>query len=107
MALLDSVMNKKKDSSFVSGVLPVAFNIPTTGQLFHFAQTMVVNEEPQLTLYYVHQNLVRMMELCLWGIAFLIAYRRREDLRRGLGLIRRMIGDLRLTIDDLRLGNKG
>jgi len=80
LALLDSLANDK-DASHVVGVLPIAFNIPTTGQLFHFAQTMVVDEQPELSFIYVHQSLVHLAEFLLMGLLGLLGYRRRKELK--------------------------
>jgi hypothetical protein len=78
--LLDS-LNKEKDASHVAGVLPVAFEIPTTGQLFHFAQTMVVDEQPALSFIYVHESLVHLVQFLLVGILIAVGYWRRRELR--------------------------
>lgn len=80
LALLDSLV-VNKDASHVVGVLPIAFNIPTTGQLFHFAQTMVIDEEPELRFIYMHESLAQGVELLLFAMVGLLAYRRRRELK--------------------------
>ena len=41
-----------------SGVFPVAFELPASGQLFHFGQIMVVGEDPELTMVFLHVRIL-------------------------------------------------
>lgn len=49
-----------------AGVYPVAFEIPSQGQLFSFTQVMIVDKSPSLSIFYVHHWIIR----CLLGLLF-------------------------------------
>jgi hypothetical protein len=42
---------------------PVAFELPQSGQLFNFGQIMVVGQDPQLTVMYIHARIIQGLAL--------------------------------------------
>jgi len=64
-ALAGSLFEANAPLPTATGVFPVAFELPTSGQLFHFGQIMVVGQDPQLTMYYLHGRIIQ-------GLVFLI-----------------------------------
>ncbi|HVO33092.1 MAG TPA: hypothetical protein VMU17_04195 [Elusimicrobiota bacterium] len=61
-----------------AGVFPVAFDVPTTGQLFHFGQVMVVNQAPKVTMYFLHARLLQTLDGLLIGLLAAGLYRKRS-----------------------------
>jgi hypothetical protein len=59
--------SNKKAAAFSTGVFPVAFSVPESGQLFHFGQVMIVGQSPKLSMTFVHANVIRGVMLLLLG----------------------------------------
>jgi hypothetical protein len=76
-AELESEMIQTKPQTLASGVFPIAFNVPTSGQLFHFGQVMIVGQAPQITMTFVHVSALKMMVVILLASLALFLYRRR------------------------------
>ena len=56
-----------------SGVFPVAFELPASGQLFHFGQIMVVGQDPELTMVYLHARIIHgLFLLMVFGAAYFL-----------------------------------
>jgi hypothetical protein len=68
----------------VSGIYPVAFNLPASGQVFNFGQVMIVGQAPTVTLTYVHANIVRTIVLMLWVVLGFFLYRNRATISKAL-----------------------
>jgi hypothetical protein len=69
------------------GVFPVAFEIPASGQLFHFGQAMIVGESPRLSLLYAGAGVVRALLLLMGLVLTGYGYRNRSVFKRGLSLV--------------------
>lgn len=63
-----------------AGALPLAFEIPASGQLFNFGQVMIINKSPKLTWFYMSAGLWNAILLALFGLLFALVYRDRERL---------------------------
>lgn len=50
-----------------TGVFPVAFELPASGQLFHFGQIMVVGQDTRLTMGYLHGRILQALWLLVLG----------------------------------------
>jgi hypothetical protein len=67
-----------------SGVMPIQIEVPTTGQVYRFAKTIVKTEDPlSVKVYYARRGLVRFAGWILFLLILLLAYRFRGRLRRG------------------------
>jgi hypothetical protein len=67
-------------ASTATGVLPVAFELPASGQLFHFGQVMVVGQDPLLRMVFVHARIIQALWLLVLGGLVFLAYRRRDGI---------------------------
>jgi hypothetical protein len=68
--------------SMTEGVYPIAFAVPSAGQLFHFGQVMVVDQAPQVSMVYLHVAFLRILCLMIVGILCLLGYKARAHLSR-------------------------
>jgi hypothetical protein len=72
MALESNVL-QNKPQQLATGVFPIAFDVPATGQLFRFGQVMVVGEAPRVSMTYFHAGfLYAFYWLLLAGFAALV-----------------------------------
>ena len=56
----DAILRGSIDSF---GIFPIAFELPASGQLFNFGQIMVVGEDPQVTLFFLHARILQALAL--------------------------------------------
>ncbi len=77
-ARLESEMLSGNVQQMVAGVFPIAFNVPTSGQLFHFGQVMVVGSEPQVTMTYVHLYVMKTVYFLILGFLLALAWLKRS-----------------------------
>jgi hypothetical protein len=67
-----------------SGVTPIQIEVPTTGQVYRFAKTIVKTEDPLFTgMWYARRGLVLFVRWMILLLALILAYRFRRRLRRG------------------------
>lgn len=66
-AQLESDVLMNKVAAGRSGVFPVAFQVPASGQMFRFGQVLVVGESPRLSLWFVHRWVVQGLLLIVLG----------------------------------------
>jgi len=65
-----------------AGVFPIAFDLPASGQLFHFGQVMIVGQAPRVSMIYLHVGFLRSFQALLWGAFFLALVRKRQAMQR-------------------------
>jgi len=75
-----SLFQEKNAIPVSTGIFPVAFELPASGQLFHFGQIMVVGQDPQLTMAYLHVRILHVLFLLLLGSVGMFMHRRRSIL---------------------------
>jgi hypothetical protein len=68
--------------AMTEGVYPIAFSVPSAGQLFHFGQVMVVDQAPQVSMLYLHVAFLRILCLIIVGILGFWAFKARKLLNR-------------------------
>ncbi len=76
--LASKILQNAAPASAVAGVFPVSFDLPASGQLFHFGQVMVVGQAPHLTLGYLHRGFVQAAMALFLGFLFMGIYRFRN-----------------------------
>lgn len=78
----DVLLNRNEATR--AGVFPVAFQVPSSGQLFRFGQVMIVNENPRLSLWFVHERIVTGLIFLVVGLLLTLAYRKSDVLKAML-----------------------
>jgi len=65
---MEKEMLHANTQQLVQGVFPIGFDVPASGQLFHFGQVMIVGQEPHITMTYVHVTIVKTLIVILLGL---------------------------------------
>ncbi len=73
---------ENKPQPLTEGVFPIAFDVPTTGQLFHFGQVMLVGQSPRVTMFFLQTRLIEAVQWLLFTSLLGVLYRRRLFIRR-------------------------
>jgi hypothetical protein len=71
----EGLFQSKGRASQVSGIFPVAFEIPVSGQMFHFGQVMIVGQDPTVTMTFLHMHIVQVFGWVLMGVLLMGLYR--------------------------------
>ena len=68
-----------------TGVLPIHIQVPTGGQVYRFAKTIITTEDPlTMTVIYAQYWLVSTVKWLVWALLVLILYLKRKTLSRIL-----------------------
>jgi hypothetical protein len=71
----------------VGGVLPIRIIIPTTGQVFRFAKTLVSEEPLTLRLTYASRGMMTLVGFLILVIVLILLYAFRSKMKKPLGFI--------------------
>lgn len=105
-ALEADMIGQQKPQALETGVFPVDFEVPASGQLFRFGQVMIVGQNPRVTMTFVHVTVIKALGVIFLGLLAGGIYRSRalliaamhpllEKMRSLEGLIpRRMQSDV-------------
>lgn len=95
-ASLEQEMFRKKEQQLAAGVFPVDFQVPASGQLFHFGQVMVVGQDPRVSMFFVHVYIVHLFGILLFGLLCAALYRNRERVMKAISRIQAKLSTIEI-----------
>ncbi|MBN1273319.1 MAG: hypothetical protein JXB26_13710 [Candidatus Aminicenantes bacterium] len=80
------------------GILPIRINVPTTGQVFRFAKTIVSDESLTLNFTFISSTMMSFIWLALILLLLFILFLLRKKIARGIQYLTETIGNRLIPI---------